>query len=82
MKKERMDIQEPVLPKSGSSFPGISDTVQIDCFTGSPGIKISIPVSKARALTPGLELIYSASNGNSIFGMGFQIPAMSVFRKS
>jgi RHS repeat-associated protein len=75
--------QSITLPQSGGAVRGIGETFQASPFSGTGNFTIPIPTSPGRAgFGPQLSLQYSTGNGNSPFGLGWQLSIPRVTRKT
>jgi RHS repeat-associated protein len=71
------------LPKGGGAIKGIGETFQANLFSGTANHSVPIAISPGRnGFGPKLSLEYSSGNGNSIFGLGWQITLPRITRKT
>lgn len=71
------------LPKGGGAIKGIGETFQPNLFTGTGNFSVPIFTSPSRnGFGPKLILQYSTGNGNSEFGLGWQLSIPRVTRKT
>jgi hypothetical protein len=60
----------------------VSHAVDVDAHTGAPRLRVDVPCTPGRSgLAPALALTYSASPGNSSFGIGWSLagwPAIGI----
>jgi hypothetical protein len=70
------------LPKGGGEIRAIGEKFNVNANTGSASLTVPISLSKSRAHTPELSLIYSPGNGNGPFGMGWQLSQTAITRKT
>ncbi len=71
------------LPKSGGALQGIGETFSPDLFTGTGNFSVPIALPAGRnGFQPSLTLTYSTGNGNSPFGLGWQLSIPGVTRKT
>ncbi len=71
------------LPKGGGAVKGIGETFQPNLFTGTGNFSIPIATSPGRnGFGPELTLQYSSGNGNSPFGLGWQLSIPRITRKT
>lgn len=71
------------LPKGGGAIKGIGETFQANLFSGTGNFSIPIAFSPGRAgFGPELTLQYSTGNGNSPFGLGWQLSIPRITRKT
>ena len=61
------------LPKGGGAIQGIGEKFQADEFTGTATLSIPIQTSACGGFEPTLSVDYSSGNGNSSFGLGFNL---------
>lgn len=54
---------------------------QAEGFTGAASLSIPILTSECRSSEPQLNLSYSSSSGNGVFGRGFHLPIHSISRQ-
>lgn len=66
---------EPNPPGRGS-LHSLPIDVAADSNSGSVNISFPLNLTKSRALTPNLSLNYHSNQGNSVFGMGFDLNGM------
>lgn len=71
------------LPKGGGALQGIGETFSPDLFTGTGNFTVPIALPPGRnGFQPTLALTYSSGNGNSPFGLGWQLGIPGVIRKT
>jgi RHS repeat-associated protein len=71
------------LPKGGGALQGIGETFAPDLFTGTGNFTVPIALPAGRnGFQPSLALVYSSGNGNSPFGLGWQLSIPGVTRKT
>lgn len=71
------------LPKGGGSIRGIDDKFQVNAINGTSSFSIPLPFSPSRlGYTPPVSLGYSSGNGNSPFGLGWNLQAPSITRRT
>ena len=71
------------LPKGGGAIKGIGETFQPNLFSGTGNFTVPIAASPGRAgFGPQLTLQYSTGNGNSPFGLGWNLSIPRVTRKT
>jgi RHS repeat-associated protein len=71
------------LPKGGGALQGIGETFSPDLFTGTGNFTVPIALPSGRnGFQPSLTLTYSSGNGNSPFGLGWQLGIPGVTRKT
>ena len=71
------------VPKGGGALQGIGETFSPDLFTGTGNFTVPIALPSGRnGFQPSLTLVYSTGNGNSPFGLGWQLSIPGVTRKT
>ena len=81
--KSGTSSQAVSLPQGGGAIAAIGETFSADPFTGTGTFTIPLEVPEGRnGLTPRLTLAYSTGDGNGPFGMGWDISAPGVHRKT
>lgn len=71
------------LPKGGGALSGLGEKFSPDLFTGTGNVSVPIEVPSGRNdLQPDLRLTYSTGNGNGLLGLGWQLNAPGVRRKT
>jgi RHS repeat-associated protein len=71
------------LPKGGGAIKGIEEKFQVNAINGTSSLGIPIPLSPSRQnFVPALGLTYNSGNGNSPFGLGWQLGIPSIARKT
>lgn len=71
------------MPKGGGAIRGIGEKAEVNPVTGSGTVSIPLPLTPGRSeFTPPLSLSYSSGNGNSEFGLGWQISLPQIARKT
>jgi hypothetical protein len=73
-------VATPALPKGGGTLRGIGETLGEAGMTGQASMSIPLPVSAGRGYAPSLALGYSSDRGNSPFGLGWQVPLLTISR--
>lgn len=61
------------IPKGGGAITNLGDVFQPAIFSGTGHYSVPIPITKVRGFEPRLSLDYNSGNGNSIFGIGFNL---------
>src|SRR5215210_6844501 len=70
-------------PKGGGALQGIGEKFSPDLFTGTGNFTVPIALPPGRnGFQPQLNLVYSTGNGNSPFGLGWQLSIPGVARKT
>ncbi|QUM88678.1 toxin [Moritella sp. 36] len=75
-------INAPQLPKQGGAIMSAQTTPGHAGPTGDMSFSIPFPVSQGRGFAPSLSLSYQTSQGNGAFGVGWNLPLMSIQRYS
>ncbi len=71
------------LPKGGGELKGLGETFSPDLHTGTGNFSVPIAMPPGRnGLQPEVNLVYSTGNGNTCFGMGWQLSIPGVSRKA
>jgi len=71
------------MPKGGGALQGIGETFSPDLFTGTGNFTVPIALPSGRNdFQPSVTLVYSSGNGNSPFGLGWQLSIPGVTRKT
>ncbi len=71
------------LPKGGGALRGIGETFDVNTFTGSGSLSIPVVSSPSRGGGgPALSLSYSSGAGQGVFGIGMQLSAPSITRRT
>ena len=71
------------LPKGGGALKGIGETFQPNLFSGTGNHSVPLAISPGRnGFGPALSLQYSSGNGNSPFGMGWDLSIPRITRKT
>lgn len=87
-KKEDEQIQSPETPsisapKGGGAISSIGEKFQANPVTGTGNMSIPVALSPGRnGFTPELALSYDSGQGNSEFGMGWNVGLPSISRKT
>ncbi|WP_194165876.1 SpvB/TcaC N-terminal domain-containing protein [Shewanella sp. YLB-07] len=71
-------INPPQLPQQGGTINTAQTTPGHAGPTGDLQFSIPLPVSGGRGLVPSLALSYQTSQGNGPFGVGWQLPLLSI----
>ena len=75
--------QAIALPKGGGAVKGIGETFQPNLFSGTGNHSVPIAISPGRnGFGPSLSVQYSSGNGNSVFGLGWEISIPRISRKT
>ncbi len=71
------------LPKGGGAIKGIDEKFMVNSISGTAAFSIPVPFSSGRnGYSPSLGLSYNSGNGNSPFGIGWQMDTPSIIRKT
>ncbi|WP_269765200.1 SpvB/TcaC N-terminal domain-containing protein, partial [Burkholderia ubonensis] len=73
-------VAAPTLPKGGGALRGMGETLGEAGMTGQAGVSVPLPASAGRGYAPSLSLSYSSDSGNSAFGLGWQVPLLTISR--
>src|SRR6476659_7427186 len=81
--KFKIEVPKIELPKGGGAIKGIEEKFNVNAITGTSSFSIPIPLSPSRhGFVPAIGLSYNSGNGNSPFGMGWQLDIPSISRKT
>lgn len=69
------------LPKGGGALQGMMGSLAAVNATGGAGFTLPLPISPGRGYAPKLALNYHSSNGNSPFGLGWQLSGVSAISR-
>ncbi len=71
------------LPKGGGAINSIGEKFSVNTLTGTGTASIPVPLSPGRNnFSPALQLQYDSGNGNSPFGLGWNLTVPSISRKT
>jgi RHS repeat-associated protein len=71
------------LPKGGGAIRGIDEKFSANPVTGTGSLSIALPLSPGRSgFGPKLSLNYDSGTGNGIFGVGWDLSAPSITRRT
>ncbi len=71
------------LPKGGGELKGMGETFSPDLHTGTGNFSVPIALPSGRnGFQPEIGLVYSTGNGNTCFGLGWQLSVPGVSRKT
>jgi len=73
-----LTINSPQLPQQGGTIATVQTTPGHAGPTGDLQFSIPLPISNGRGFTPSLALQYQTAQGNSPFGVGWQLPLLSI----
>lgn len=71
-------INPPGSSQQGGSITTMQTTPSHAGATGDMQFSIPLPANKGRGFAPGLTLQYQTSQGNSAFGVGWQLPLLAI----
>ncbi len=77
-----ISIPSVSLPKGGGAIKGIDEKFAVNAINGTAGFSLPLPFSPARGASPALSLSYNSGNGNSIFGLGWNLGLSFIRRKT
>src|SRR5437660_455918 len=81
--KDNFSVPVIELPKGGGAIKGIAEKFQVNAVNGTLAFTIPIPLSSSRhGNIPSLGLNYDSGNGNSPFGIGWNVDIPSIRRKT
>ncbi len=76
-------VPQITLPKGGGAIKGIEEKFEVNAVTGTAGFSIPLPGSPTRQnFAPQLVLSYDSGGGNSPFGLGWNVGAPAIARKT
>jgi hypothetical protein len=81
-KQAVIPVHSPVLPKGGGAIQGIGGSLGAIGSSGTASCQIPLPVSPGRGYAPSLALNYNSSQGNGVFGLGWQLSLATVSRRT
>ena len=81
-KSNSIEIPAISLPTGGGAIKGIDEKFTVNAVNGTAGLTLPLPFSKARGVTPALNISYNSGSGNSIFGLGWSLDLSSIKRKT
>jgi RHS repeat-associated protein len=82
-KKNLIQIPSINFPKGGGALKSIDEKFQANPANGSASLAIPVPLSGSRTgFMPALSLEYDSGNGNSAFGLGWDISLPSIRRRT
>ena len=77
-----LSVNVPTLPKGGGAIQSIGKGLTELGAHGTARYEIALPISPGRGFAPVLSLTYASNAGNSIFGIGWDIPLPAVARRT
>ncbi|WP_212004958.1 SpvB/TcaC N-terminal domain-containing protein [Chitinophaga sp. HK235] len=82
-KSNAIDIPKISLPKGGGALKNIDEKFTVNPSNGTASLSIPLPFSPNRnGFTPQLSLIYNSGTGNSLFGIGWNLPLTAIQRST
>lgn len=66
------------LPKGGGALTGIRQSIETIGVTGQAGLTIPLPLSPGRGHDPSLAIQYASQQGQSTFGLGWDLPLPAI----
>ncbi|WP_256081064.1 SpvB/TcaC N-terminal domain-containing protein [Massilia sp. YIM B04103] len=79
---ETVKIAAPSLPKGGGAIQGMGEALGNVGMNGQASFSVPLPISPGRGYAPALTLGYGSDGGNGVVGMGWQIAALSISRRT
>lgn len=79
---DTISITELSLPKGGGALKGLDAELNSAGVNGMATFTIPLPISSGRGYAPSLSLQYSSGQGNSEFGVGWQLPLLRISRRT
>ncbi len=71
------------LPQGGGALQGMGEKFSPDLFTGTGNFTVPIALPPGRnGFQPELNLVYSTGNGNSPFGLGWNLSVPGINRQT
>ncbi len=80
--KGGIQVQKPILPKGGGTIQGMGETFAPHEFSGSASLSLPVPASPCRDFEPRITVNYSTGNGNSPFGLGWELSVPEIVRRT
>ncbi|CAG0941447.1 partial Toxin subunit YenB, partial [Candidatus Brocadiaceae bacterium] len=81
-KSNAIETPSIALPKGGGAIKGIDEKFSVNAVNGTVSFSIPLPFSRARGVTPALNLAYNSGAGNGVFGLGWALSLPSIKRKT
>lgn len=81
-KSNAIEIPSLNLPKGGGAIKGIDEKFTVNSVNGTSSFSIPLPFSKARGISPPVNLSYNSGSGNGICGLGWSLDIPSIKRKT
>ncbi len=71
------------LPRGGGAIKGIEEKFRVNSVTGTSSFSLPLPLSPSRGgYMPEIALNYNSGNGNSPFGLGWDLSVPSISRRT
>jgi RHS repeat-associated protein len=70
------------LPRGGGSLRGLGASFGAGSFRGAGTFSVPLPITPARDLSPGLELVYASGAGNGPLGLGMGVNLSRIARRT
>lgn len=80
--KQWIDVKKMAPPKGGGAYEGLGESCSVQPFYGSAVFRIPLPFTECRGRKPDISLEYKSTEGNGIFGMGFTLKQIRIYRKT
>jgi len=80
---DTVELPSISLPRGGGAIKGIEEKFQVNAVTGTLSLTVPIPLSPSRhGFVPAVGLKYDSGNGNSAFGIGWELTVPRITRKT
>lgn len=80
---DNITVPKIELPKGGGAIRGIEEKFQVNAVNGTAALGIPVPLSPSRqGSTPAIDISYNSGNGNSPFGIGWEMSLPRITRKT
>ncbi len=79
---EKVAIPEVSFPKGGGAIQGMGESLNGGGMSGTVSLNVPLPITPGRGFAPTLALQYASGNGNSPFGLGFNLSLPSINRRT
>lgn len=66
-------VVEVQLPSGGGTIRSPIEAIGLSGYTGAAQFSVPLNVTACRGFEPKLAVVYSSANGNSVFGLGFDL---------
>jgi hypothetical protein len=77
-----LSVPNTTLPKGGGSLQKLDGLIPNVDMNGTLRLSIALPLTPARYLTPSLSLQYQSTQGNSAFGLGWDVSVATIRRRT